>query len=99
GLSDRNLQNLFLLQSLFLCSFGIILGLGFGSLLLMLQKQFGIVKLGMGDTGAMVLPVKFMLTDYLLITLVSYTITVVSVLLPLKRIGKINAVELIRRSV
>lgn len=98
GLSDRDLQSMFLLQSLLLCTVAIILGLGLGSLLLILQQQFGIVKLGMGDSGSIILPVQLLLGDYLLVIFVSYFLTVISVLLPLKRIGKINAVELIRRT-
>jgi len=43
--------------------------------------------------------VKFAFTDYLLITVVAYLITILSVLLPLKRLNKINAVELIKRAV
>ena len=98
GLSDHDLQSLFMLQSLVLCTVGIFIGLGLGSLLLGIQQQFGIVKLGMGNSEAITLPVKLLLTDYLLITFAAYAITVLSVLLPLKRIGKINAVELIRRT-
>ena len=98
GLSDRDLQRLFMIQSLILCSLGIIIGLGTGSALMLLQEITGLVKLGMGDTGAITLPVKMMLMDYLLITVVAYLITVLSILVPLKRIGKINAVELIRRT-
>ncbi len=98
GLSDRDLQRLFMIQSLILCSLGIIIGLGAGSALLLLQKYTSLVKLGMGDTGAITLPVKMMAVDYLLITVVAYVITVLSILVPLQRIGKINAVELIRRT-
>ena len=98
GLSDRNLRSLFMIQSLILCSLGIVLGLGIGSLLLAIQAKFGVIRLGMGDSGAITLPVKMMLPDYLLIMFVSYFITVLSVLVPLKRIAQINAVELIRRT-
>jgi len=43
--------------------------------------------------------VKFLFTDYILIVVVAYVITILSVLLPLKRLSKINAVELIKRAV
>jgi lipoprotein-releasing system permease protein len=98
GLSDRNLQTMFMLQSLMLCTIGIILGLGLGTLLLLLQQHYGIIKLGMGNSDAITLPVKLALQDYLIVIFVSYLITVLSVLVPLKRIRKINAVELIRRT-
>ncbi len=99
GFSNRKLQQLFLFQALFLCSLGIFLGLGVGSLLLLVQQHSGLIKLGMGDGSGIVLPVKLMIPDYLLIVCVSYLLTVISVLLPLKRLGSINAVELLRRAV
>lgn len=98
GLSGTNLQSLFLIQSLVLCSIGIVLGLGMGSILMLIQKYSSVIKLGMGDSGSIVLPVKFMLMDYVLIIFVAYAVTVLSILLPMKRIGKINAVELIRQT-
>jgi len=99
GLSDKNLQKLFLIQALALCTIGIVLGLGLGTLLLLVQQHTGLIKLGMGDGAAMVLPVKLLIADYLLIIFVSYLLTVLSVLLPLGRIKHINAVQLIRRTV
>ncbi len=98
GLRDEELQSMFLLQALILCSLGIVLGLGLGSLLLIVQQKFGVISLAMGDAGSMILPVRLILTDYILIVFVAYIITVLSVLLPLKRIGRINVVELIRRN-
>lgn len=98
GLSDKDLQSVFLLQSLLLCTMGIVIGLGLGSLLLVLQQQFGLIKLGMGDSGAIILPVKLQVPDYLLVIVVSYLLTILSVFLPLRRISRINAVELIRRT-
>lgn len=98
GLSDEQLQRMFLLQALILCSLGIVIGLGLGSILMVLQQQFGIITLSMGDTGGITLPVRLLLPDYVLIVIVAYLITVLSVILPLKRIGRINAVELIRRN-
>ncbi len=99
GLTDKDVQTLFLLQALFLCTVGIITGLGLGSILLLIQKYTGVVKLGMGGGEAIILPVKFLFTDYLLIVVVAYIITFLSVLLPLQRLSKINAVELIKRTV
>lgn len=99
GLKEKDLQRVFLYQALLLCSLGITLGLGMGSLLLIIQKNSGLIKLGMGDGSAITLPVQLQLADYLLITGVSYLLTVLSVLLPLRRIGNINAVELLRRAV
>lgn len=98
GLSAANLQSLFLVQSLVLCTIGIAIGLGLGSALLIIQKFSSVIRLGLGDSGSIVLPVKFLFTDFILVTFVAYAVTVLSVLLPLKRIGKINAVELIRQT-
>jgi len=99
GLSGNDLQAVFLIQSILLCTIGIALGLGLGSILLLIQKFFGVIHLNMGDGSSIVLPVKLLLSDYLLITFVSYILTLLSVLLPLKRLNRIDAVQLIRRNV
>jgi len=54
--------------------------------------------MGMGDTGPLPLPVTFAWTDYLTVILASYFITLVSVILPLLRLKKINPIELIRQT-
>ncbi|HPM04090.1 MAG TPA: FtsX-like permease family protein [Candidatus Cloacimonas sp.] len=99
GLKELDLQRVFLNQALLLCSLGIVLGLGVGTLLLLLQKGSGLIKLGMGDGSAITLPVQFQFVDYLLIVSVSYLLTLLSVLMPLRKIKTINAVELLRRAV
>ncbi len=99
GLTDHRLQGLFLFQALFLCSLGIVIGLGLGSILLIIQQHSGLIKLSMGDGTGVALPVKLLFTDYLLIIAVSYLLTLLSILIPLRRLKLINAVELLRRNV
>jgi lipoprotein-releasing system permease protein len=98
GYQESDLRNLFLVQSLILSTIGIAGGLLLSSVLLFLQQRFGLVKLGMGDAGLMVMPVRIMATDYAMVVLVSYAITMLSVLLPLRRLKRINPVELIRQT-
>ncbi|MCB5269513.1 MAG: FtsX-like permease family protein [Candidatus Cloacimonadaceae bacterium] len=95
GLEDRDLRKLFLYQGLMLCSLGIILGLMLASLLLIIQDRTGLVKLD----DAIVLPVKLQVADFILVIIVSYIITILSVQLPLRKLKSINAVELIRRNI
>lgn len=99
GMEDKDLQRVFLWQSLLLCTLGVVLGLGLGTLLLIIQQRFGVIRLDMGDGSSMVLPVTFLVTDYILICGVSYLLTALSVLVPLRRIKAIDAVQLIRRTV
>ena len=98
GYRDNDLSNLFLYQSLILSTLGIALGVLLSTVFLVLQSRFGLISLDMGDAGPMPLPVKMMGMDYLMVVLVSYTITLVSVILPLRRLRQINPVALIRQT-
>ena len=51
GFSDHDLRQLFLRQSLILSSTGIILGLVVASLLLIIQANTGLIKLGVSDAN------------------------------------------------
>ncbi len=95
GYGDRDLRKLFLYQGVMLCSIGIIAGLILSGIVLIIQDRTGLVRMG----GAIVLPVKMQLADYLLVIIVSYVLTYLSVQLPLRKLRDINAVELIRRNV
>ncbi|HPN41027.1 MAG TPA: ABC transporter permease [Candidatus Cloacimonadota bacterium] len=98
GFTDRDLRKLFLRQSFILSSIGIGVGLLVATLLLILQTQTGMVKIGSGDGGLVILPVKVMLTDYLIVVLASYLLTFVSVMLPLRRLRQIDPIALIRQT-
>ncbi|HPS40099.1 MAG TPA: ABC transporter permease [Candidatus Cloacimonadota bacterium] len=98
GYQYQDLRDLFLSQSMILSGTGIVAGLSLGSLILLLQKWLGLVKLPIGEAEVIVLPVRFELADYLMIIAVACLFTLVSVLLPLKRLKKIDAVELIRQT-
>jgi lipoprotein-releasing system permease protein len=99
GYRDNDLRKLFLRQSLMLSSVGISIGLLIASLLLFVQGNYNLVKLGTGGGAYTNLPVNVMWQDFLWVVLVSYLITVISVLLPLRRLKGIDAVELIRKAV
>ncbi|MDD2684076.1 MAG: hypothetical protein PHY21_08105, partial [Candidatus Cloacimonetes bacterium] len=62
---------------------------------LIIQDRTGLVKLD----DAIVLPVKLQVADFILVIIVSYIITILSVQLPLRKLKSINAVELIRRNI
>lgn len=95
GYGDRDLRKLFLCQGFMLCSLGIVAGLILAGIVLIIQDRTGLVRMG----GAIVLPVKMHLADFLLVIIVSYILTYLSVQLPLRKLKDINAVELIRRNV
>lgn len=98
GYQENDLRDLFLYQSLILSTLGIVLGLVIATVLLLIQNTFGVISLDMGNAGRMPLPVRFAALDYLVVVLVSYAVTLLSVILPLKRLKRINAVELIRQT-
>ncbi|HNU54745.1 MAG TPA: ABC transporter permease [Candidatus Syntrophosphaera sp.] len=98
GYRETDLRDLFLYQSLILATIGIILGLVISTALLLVQKRFGLLSMGMGDAGPLPLPVIFSFQDYLTVVLVSYFITLVSVILPLQRLKRIKPIELIRQT-
>jgi len=95
GYKNHELRRLFLYQAMMLCTLGIIIGLILSGLLLFIQDRSSIIKLD----ETIVLPVRIQFGDYLLVIAVSYFLTWLSILLPLNRLNKINAVELIRRNV
>jgi lipoprotein-releasing system permease protein len=96
GFKDKDLSSLFLRQSLFLSSFGILLGLVLASLLLWLQGKYGFVKLAAGEDFT-VLPVKVMWQDYVVVVIASYALTFLSVLLPLRKLREVDPIALIRQ--
>lgn len=98
GYTEADLRGLFLRQSLILSALGIAGGVLLASVLLFLQTRFGIIRLDMGDAGPMVLPVQIFWQDYAVVILASFVITVFSVILPLRRLKRINVIELIRQT-
>ncbi len=98
GYEYRDLRDLFLGQSMILSGIGIVAGLGLGTLILLCQKSFGIVQLPIGEAETIVLPVRMEIVDYLMVIAVSALFTLGSVILPLRRLKKIDAVELIRQT-
>jgi len=97
GYRETELRDLFLIQSLLLSSLGIAGGLVLASVLLIVQQKLGLLSMNLG-AESMPLPVKIMGQDYLLVVAVSYLITILSVILPVQRLKRINAVELIRQT-
>ncbi|MDI3503681.1 MAG: lipoprotein-releasing system permease protein [Candidatus Cloacimonadota bacterium] len=94
GYEARELYRLFWYQAMMLCTLGILLGVILSTSLLLIQARTGLVRLG----EAIILPVKLQLSDYLLVICISYLLTWLSILLPLQKLKKINAVELIRHN-
>ena len=83
-----------MMQAMMLCTLGIALGLILGSLMLFIQAKTGLVKL----EDFIILPVKVQFSDYFLVIAVSYLLTWLSILLPLKQLSDIDAVKLIRKN-
>lgn len=98
GYTSKDLRDLFLHQSIMLSTLGILLGIALASLLLWLQVSFHILTLDMGDIVPTPLPVRVMPLDYVVVVAVSYLITLLSVIFPLRRLRSVNPVDLLRQT-
>ena len=98
GYVEGDLSRLFLGQSLILATIGIFAGMALATVILALQMQFGLIQLPISSFESIPLPVKIQVTDLLMVLIISYTFTIFSTLVPLKRLRQINAVELIRQT-
>ncbi|MDD2331900.1 MAG: FtsX-like permease family protein, partial [Candidatus Cloacimonetes bacterium] len=99
GFEERDLSNLFIYKALILCVGGILMGLVITGILLFLQIRFGLIRLAFSSTDAIVLPVHVQAADVIIVILLSFTITILSAILPLKRLRQIKAIELIRQTI
>ncbi len=97
GFNEKALSRIFLRQSLILSSIGIFLGLFLASVMLYLQSRYGWIKLAAGE-GMSVLPVKVLWQDYLIVVAASYLLTLLSVLLPLRKLKEVDPIALIRQN-
>ncbi len=98
GFKESDLRNLFMLHTLILSTLGIVIGLLMASTLLMLQKQFDIIKLTLSPGDFIALPVSFEAMDFVIVILVAYLISIISTLFPLRQLKSIDTIELIRQS-
>lgn len=76
GLSENAIRKVFFLQSLFINGLGLLVGIGLGALLVMLQQKFGLVAL----EGSVVshYPVKLIAKDLILVVVTVISIAVVT---------------------
>lgn len=95
GYQDKDLRKLFGYQAMMICTGGIVLGLVISVLILSIQSHTGLIRL----EGDIILPVKIQVADCVAVIILSYILTFLSILLPLRRLKEINPVALIRRMV
>lgn len=93
GFQNSDLRKLFWYQAMLICTGGILLGMLISLILLSIQSHTGIIRLG----GDIILPVKIQVADVAVVIILSYVLTYLSILLPLRRLKDINPVALIRR--
>jgi lipoprotein-releasing system permease protein len=98
GFQNRELMQLFYFQGLVVGTSGILCGIILSSAFLLLQQQFGLIQLPVGNMPNLVLPVDLRWADFLLIPLVSFILTWFSIYLPARKAMLINPIALIRNS-
>ena len=90
GATDQLIQRIFRTEGLMLSVVGIVLGIALGTLLLVLQQQFGLVKIYGFIVDAY--PVKMLWTDYALVIAVVLVIGWLAAWYPAKKAAKAEAV-------
>lgn len=98
GFQNRELMQLFYFQGLVVGCSGILCGIILSSTFLLIQRQFGLIQLPVGNMPNLVLPVDLRWADFLLIPLVSFILTWFSIYLPARKAMQINPIALIRHS-
>jgi lipoprotein-releasing system permease protein len=99
GYRDNELLTLFLRHGLIIGLAGILTGIIASLILLTAQIKFGIIQLPVGNMPNLVLPVELRWSDYLIIPLIAFAITFVSIYLPARNASRINPIALIREIV
>jgi len=98
GYREHDLTRLFIYKALILCVIGISGGLLLSILLLGAQIQWGLIRLTVSSSTAIVLPVFVRWLDVAVVVILSFSITLLSAVLPLKRLKSIKAIDLIRQN-
>lgn len=98
GYQERELSELFLRQALILSSIGIAAGFVLAMVLLGIQAYFQPIQLPISEFDSIGLPLKIEVPDLILVLIISYVFTLVSTLIPLRRLKQINAVDLLRQT-
>lgn len=99
GYSDKDLVTLFMRQGLFLSISGIAIGVILSLLILSIQIYFAVIRIPMGNLPALIIPVDIRLWDYLLIPLIAFAISFISVIVPSRSVVGIDPIKLIREIV
>lgn len=98
GYRESDLRRLFLLKSLILSSVGIGLGVIISLILLLLQKNYELLKFNLQGSDYIALPVSMEVTDFLVVISLAYILSFLSTLFPLRQLRSINTIELIRQN-
>lgn len=90
GVDKKVVRKIFLWISIMISGVGLSLGLILGTLVCIIQREYGIVKLGMTTSVMDNYPVKILGIDYLYIVLVIMLITLLASLKPAKMASDLN---------
>ncbi len=98
GYTKREIRNIFFYQGLLLSFIGVALGVLLAIILLQVQLNYNVVKIP--DSGFSnifpTLPISIQYSDFIIIPILTFIFSVLSSIIPVYRVNKLNPIELIR---
>jgi lipoprotein-releasing system permease protein len=98
GANNLQVRNIFLLTGIRILLQGMLIGNAIGFLLAWLQWQFQIIPLDPENYYMSFVPIAWPWTDFLVINLITLTITALSLVLPLVVVNRISPVKAMKFS-
>ncbi len=97
GYSKKDIMNIFLDQGLLLGFIGVFIGNALAIILLQIQIHFNVIAIPENISYIFpTLPISIQYSDFIYVSLFSFTFSVLSSLFPIYRIKKLNPIELIK---
>jgi len=98
GYTKREIRNIFFYQGLLLSFIGVAVGVLLAIILLQVQLNYNVVKIP--DSGFSnifpTLPISIQYSDFIIIPILTFIFSVLSSIIPVYRVNKLNPIELIR---
>ncbi|MBI9031847.1 ABC transporter permease [bacterium] len=98
GYTKREIRNIFFYQGLLLSFIGVALGVLLAIILLQVQLNYNVVKIP--DSGFSnifpTLPISIQYSDFIIIPILTFIFSILSSIIPVYRVNKLNPIELIR---
>jgi len=98
GYSKKDIRNIFFYQGLLLGLIGVIVGVLLAIILLQIQIHFNVIKIPDSEFSNIfpTLPISIQYSDFIIVSLFSFSFSIISSIFPIYRVNKLNPIELIR---